>query len=85
MTLDSARVINRSRVCPCICVGKWMCWERLYVSSKVRKGAVLYEVGVSTCILKSPKKMISEGWEMISSSNVENSVRKGVFEDDGGR
>ena len=83
--LDSDLAISRSRVCPLVCVGKLMCWERLYVSSKVRKGAELGKVGVSTWILKSPKKMISEGWEIISSSTVENSVRKGALEEDGGR
>ena len=84
MMLDSERATSRSRLCPCICVGKWICWERLYVSNKARKGAELDKVGVSTWILKSPKKIISEGWDM-SSSAVENSVRKKAFEDEGGR
>ena len=62
---------------------KLMCWQRLNVSSGVIKGAQLGSVGVSTWILKSTKKMISEKRDMTSSSKVENSMTKGALKVDG--
>jgi hypothetical protein len=48
-------------------------------------GAIYGAVGLSTCKLKSPVIIISEGGEIKSSRSEVNSEMKMVFDKDGGR
>ena len=62
-----------------------MCCLSKKQSSRAKKGASDVGIGWSTWKLKSPVTNSSEGKEMRSSRRVENSVRKVVLDDDGGR
>lgn len=59
--LDEERVINRSSMCPAVCVGKVTCWVRLKVSRRVKNDKTDGDDDSSRCRLKSPMITNSEG------------------------
>ena len=85
MSVKEERVMNKSRMCLELWVGKVMCWVREKESRSLRKVVGKEVAGSSMCILKSPMIRSSEGEVARSSSRLVNSEAKSDCDEFGGR
>ena len=85
ISVKEERVMNKSRMCLELWVGKVMCWVREKESRSLRKVVGKEVAGSSTCILKSPAIRSSEGEVARSSSRLVNSDIKSDCDVFGGR
>ena len=83
--VDVVDEISRSSEWPEMCVGKLICCTRLYESKTVLSAETPEERGSSMCMLKSPVTKSSHGEMTRSESRAENSARKTVTDELGGR